>query len=216
MRELREHQQQGIAALRRSLGLGHRRPMLQAPESEVWLPVVGYEGLYEVSDLGRIRGVARTVAVRTNRWGSSGVRRLPGKVLSLAIDRSSQGYGRLSVKLYREDEGRTWLVHRLVAEAFIGPVPMGMEVAHNDGDASNNHRPNLRYATSIENAGDKRQHGTVLRGEQVGNAKLTEATVREIRAMKGVVTGIELSRRHGISVAQISRIQSRTRWGHVA
>src|SRR3546814_16009402 len=80
-------------------------------------------------------------------------------------------------------------------EAFVGPRPDGMEVAHNDGDPLNNRLENLRYATPAENTDDKLKHGTLLRGNAVGTAKLTVGDVRFIRQMRGKIRGSELARR---------------------
>lgn len=84
--------------------------------SEGWLPVVGYEGLYEVSDRGRVRSLDRIVK------RGSGTVRLRGRVLKAGIQRSSDGHqtgGRI-VTLCRDGKRRTRLVHQLVVEAAVG------------------------------------------------------------------------------------------------
>ena len=120
--------------------------------SERWLPVNGYEGIYEVSSHGRIRSLDRTI---TRSDGQ--VRRLKGKILSAGI---SQGGGYPLVSLYTQGKNQMRYVHSLVAESFIGPRPEGMEVCHNDGDPTNSHLDNLRYGTSSDNELDKVRHGT--------------------------------------------------------
>ena len=109
--------------------------------SEIWKPVPGHVG-YEVSSLGRVRSVDRYIAMRKK-----------GRVLSPG--RSSNGY--LSVILAGR-ASRT--VHSLVAEAFIGPRPVGREVCHVDGDRGNAKAVNLRYGTPKENGQDRVRHGT--------------------------------------------------------
>lgn len=113
------------------------------PTRETWLPVVGWEGLYEVSDLGRVRRIF-----------------LPPyegyRVLRLHPD----GYGYPSVGLSGRGKKARPKVHKLVAEAFLGPRPPGLEICHNDGDKTNAVPSNLRYDTRIANESDKRLHGT--------------------------------------------------------
>jgi HNH endonuclease len=64
------------------------------------------------------------------------------------------------VRLYRDGKGATKLVHKLVAEAFIGDCPPGMEVCHGDGNYLNNRASNLSYGTHSQNMQDMVRHGT--------------------------------------------------------
>ena len=105
---------------------------------ERWLPVSGYEGHYEVSDLGRVRNLRRGTVQKT----------LP----------DLNGY--LTAKLSRSQQVRSYRVHRLVARAFLGPCPEDMEVRHLDGDPSNPALVNLAYGTHSENMKDMQRHGT--------------------------------------------------------
>ena len=117
---------------------------------ERWKPVNGYEGIYEVSSHGRVRSLDRTVT------RSGGQVRRKGKVLRATLNPG--GYP--VVSLYRQGRPKNRYVHALVAEAFFGTRPKGMEVCHNDGDPTNNHLDNLRYGTSSDNELDKVRHGT--------------------------------------------------------
>jgi hypothetical protein len=105
--------------------------------SERWRPVPGYEGWYEVSDLGRVRSGARNRALK------------PYTVKS----------GHQRVTLSKQNVRRSAHIHRLVLTAFLGPAPTGMEVCHNDGDPANNLLSNLRWDTKKGNAQDRRRHG---------------------------------------------------------
>src|SRR5206468_2287903 len=67
----------------------------------------------------------------------------------LAQTRGERGY--LAVNLYRDNEPRHFLVHRLVAAAFIGPIPPGMQVNHKDTDKTNNELANLEVITPDDN-----------------------------------------------------------------
>lgn len=176
---------------------------------ERWLPVVGFEGSYEVSDRGRVRSLTRYVE-QIGRWGKPVSRRMLGRVL--AMGPHVGGY--VAVHLYRDGLQRATVAHILVAEAFIGPRPPGMEVLHNDGDKQNNAVTNLRYGTKLENEADKDLHGTRPRGEQSVSAKLTAADVKRIRRLKGVPQQ-ELAEEFGCTFSNISAIQLRKSWKHV-
>ena len=114
--------------------------------AERWLPVAGYEGLYEVSDHGRIKSLAR----RTGPWGSREAIRKPGGGLG----------GGLFVGLYRSGEVKYHKVPRLVLEAFRGACPPGEECCHWDDDPGNNHLSNLRWDTRGNNHRDSVRNGT--------------------------------------------------------
>lgn len=182
---------------------------LRADFIERWLPVVGYENLYEVSDLGRVRSVDRIVC-QANRWGSLSNRHLRGKVLSPA--KNSHGY--LVVALGNRGQ-TTMSVHILVLSAFIGPRPRGKEGAHGDGNPSNNRLSNLRYASPVENSADSRLHGTHLFGERAPWAKVSEETARAIRESSRSLTLKYLSEKYEISFAQISKIRNGRQWVHL-
>lgn len=122
--------------------------------TEEWRSIPGYEGCYEASNHGGVRGLDRWVA------GPGGSRRrIHGKILSQAVDAEK----RHAVSLNREGRARTRRVHQLVMEAFVGPRPPRHQVAHWDGNPENNLLENLRYATQAQNEGDKFRHGTRAR-----------------------------------------------------
>lgn len=114
---------------------------------ERWLPVAGYEGCYEVSDLGRVRSLPRV---------TSDGRRIAGRILTLG--HAKHGYP--TANLWTDGRYRTRTVHALVAEAFIGPAPEGTEVRHLDGNPVHCVPSNLAYGTHAENMQDTLRHGT--------------------------------------------------------
>lgn len=117
---------------------------------EEWRSIPGYEGLYEISSIGRVRSLDRTV--RHWRGGESHLR---GKIKRTPID----GQGYRVVNLAQEGKQRTMAVHRLVALAFLGTPPGGTMVCHGDGDCLNNQADNLYYGTAEDNAQDRVRHG---------------------------------------------------------
>ncbi|MGP5930306.1 NUMOD4 motif-containing HNH endonuclease [Corynebacterium glyciniphilum] len=117
---------------------------------EIWKPIPGYEGYYEVSDQGRVRSIERVI-VRDNGMRQT----VRSRVLRPALNR--RGYE--GVHLYRRGIGEGFSVHRLVLLAFVGPCPEGMEVRHLNGAPADNRLTNLRYGTSLENKLDIIRHG---------------------------------------------------------
>lgn len=106
--------------------------------TEEWRPVVGYEGLYEISDRGRVRRSGNDALGRP---------RYIGRILALTLFK--QGY--VKINLYKNSQVKTKKVHCLVAEAFIGPKPLGMDTNHKDGNKTNNCISNLEYITRRAN-----------------------------------------------------------------
>jgi len=170
---------------------------------ERWLPVVGYEGLYEVSGLGRVRSLRPSFRIRD-----------PSGLLS-----QSRGTRHLLVALRRDGQQRQFGVHRLVARAFFGPCPAGQEVRHGSGGAHDNRIVNLCYGTHQQNMGpDKLRDGTMYCGEAQHASKMTEDQVREIRARYagGGVSQRALARDYGLAQATLRAIICHRSWKHVA
>jgi len=170
---------------------------------EVWMPVPDYEGLYEVSNLGRIR---RDPSAPARSLG------VPGKVLSPVASRY------LIVTLSKAGVVRNHRLHLLVLRAFCGPAPFdGAHGAHNDGDPKNCALTNLRWATPTENQADVDRHGRRCKGEDVFGAKLTEDGVRRVRALiaKGY-RNPQIAKSFGVSPSTIHLIRHNRIWRHVA
>lgn len=114
-------------------------------------------------------------------------------------------------------KARPWGIHRLVATAFHGPCPEGMECRHLDGDKTHNAASNLAWGTHAVNIGDKIQHGTVAKGARNGNAKLTEDHVKAIRELRdGGMSFPAIAEQFGVSHQLIQYICKRSIWRHVA
>lgn len=167
---------------------------------ERWLPVLGYEGIYEVSDQGRVRSLERMVRSDLHK---NGMRRIPPRILT----QTPMASGYLSVKLSRDNRGRTGKVATLAAEAFIGPRPATMDVCHGDGVRTNNVLTNLRYDTRKANMADAARHGTIRFGERSGVVKLSDAEVVQIRSLSASsLSRQEIGRLFGVTRTHISYI----------
>lgn len=118
---------------------------------EIWKPIRGYEGLYSVSNLGRVRSEARR-----SKHPTADNFFLPERIKKTPVD--GKGYPR--VALYKDNRQKHPNVHVLVMEAFVGPRPEGMQVCHNNGDRLDCRLENLRYGTDRENKLDTVKHGT--------------------------------------------------------
>jgi hypothetical protein len=103
-------------------------------QSEVWKPIAGYEGLYEVSNFGRVRNASKAHCAR-------------GGILKPLAD--ATGYCRINV--YKGGKMAHKLVHRVVAEAFVENPQSKTEVNHKDGNKANNAATNLEWVTPKEN-----------------------------------------------------------------
>lgn len=171
-------------------------------DQEIWIDVVGYEGLYEVSSLGSIRN-AETL-----------------RVLGGDVDR----YGYRKVGLTAEGKRAKKKVHIAVCEAFHGPRPDQHECAHLDGDPGNNREDNLVWATKSENTVHSVAHGThvFLRpgfnrtGSEHRSSKLSENDVAAIRAKhKQGQSGRSLAKEYGVAIRTMAKIINNETWRQV-
>lgn len=167
---------------------------------ELWLPVVGFEGLYEVSNFAQVR------SLRAWRGVS---RRL------MSPYHHNNGYP--MVDLYVNGVRKKCTVHQLVMEAFVGPRPEDMHIRHGEAGQRCSYLSNLSYGTSSDNNGvDKRRDGTDNRGEKHNMVKVTESQVVEIRAR--CATGEmqkDLALEYGLTTSALNCIVLRKSWKHV-
>lgn len=178
-------------------------------DGEIWRPVVGYEGWYEVSSTGRVKRVGRGAKVSTG-----GILR-PSK--------NTNEYLRVALSAGDGNQKHIY-VHKLVAQAFIGPRPDGHEVNHKDSDRTNARYENLEYVTRSGNmrhmilqgrSPTEKQKYNAL-GERNSSAILNESMVVEIRmrAANGELHK-DLAKEYGVSKSTISHAISGHNWGHI-
>lgn len=135
-------------------------------EKEIWRDIPDYEGIYQVSNLGRIKSLDRYV-----KRGKSGFFK-EGQIQKL----QNNGNGYLYKQLKHEGRHRNFYIHRLVLMVFIGERPDGMVICHKDGDTTNNNLNNLRYDTPLENNIDQFRQG-------IEKGKLSNNDVLKVRKM---------------------------------
>lgn len=178
--------------------------------NEVWHPVKNYEGLYEVSNMLRVKAVERFVN------GKNGSKVLLKEVVLK---------GRINRKGYREfnlsKNGKKNLrnLHRILALTFI-PNPLNKrEVNHIDGNKLNNNLDNLEWATRKENAQHAFKTGLCVgkRGVKCNWTKLTEKEVLEIRRLKEekTMSSKDIAIMYNVAESNINGIFARKTWKHI-
>ena len=175
--------------------------------SEEWRNVVGFEDLYEVSNLGGVRSLAKLVKSR-----GGALRPIPKQA-----KKPSLTWGRPIVWLWKNNQSKPCSVAHLVLTAFVGPRPEGMECCHYpDRDPTNCTLSNLRWDTHKENCNDQISHGTRLIGSAHGGAKLNDAKVRKIRRLRkrGLYLR-EIANRMKVSISTINYVLKKRGWKHV-
>ena len=183
---------------------------------EQWKPVVGCEGLYEVSSQGQVKSLDRICLDKNGL-----AKKFKGRTLSIVIKKNKYGcYAVVRLPVKGQFKANNRYVAHLVLEAFVGPRPIKAECCHCDGNSLNNNADNLRWDTPKENSRDKYEHGTVLWGSKNYQAKLTEEQVIEIRKKyvcnsKYKTNSKELAAEYGVDSQTIGKIVRRERWQHL-
>lgn len=125
--------------------------MTLTDRAELWTAAPGYEGYYAVSDMGRVKSLSREIMRSNGR-----PMRLTGRVLRPGLNSES----RFGVWLQRDGRREWFAVAHLVAAAFLGPRPEGLEVCHRNGIRQDDRLTNLYYGTPSDNKYDSVRHGT--------------------------------------------------------
>lgn len=139
---------------------------------EKWKPIIGYENLYEISSIGRIRSYYTNAKNIGNTV----------KIKEQSTDKD--GYKRVSLyDATKPVSTKNVAIHRLVLQTFIGPCPPGMEASHLDGDKTNNRLDNLKWESHYDNEQHKQEHGTRKKGIESALFKLSFEEIEEIREL---------------------------------
>lgn len=177
-----------------SLNYGHQKdynPELNL-EGEIWLPVEGHSGMYEISNLGRLRSYGQF-----------------NKLVILKLFLGDRGYYRKPLIIKGTLKRKNYSIHRLVAQAFIPNPQNKPNVNHIDGNKLNNRVENLEWVTQGENLQHAIKLGTLaLDGHNNPTAAFTKEQVIEIRELysKGNLSRREIAKIYGVSKSPIDNI----------
>ena len=172
--------------------------------TEVWKQIPGWEGLYEVSNLGRVKSCRPSAAQPTSKLKRK--------------DKIINGIGGrwLRVVLCKNGYRKAYAIHYLVLLAFVGSRPFPKaEGRHLNDDKRNNRLYNLAYGTRLENRADRTKNGldNYAVGERAGSAKLTEEKIRWIRTSN--LSRPELAKKFNIASSTLRAILLRRTWKHI-
>lgn len=177
---------------------------------EEWKDIDGFEGLYQVSNKGRVRSLDRIIT-----------RKLPNKTEKVklkgkVISNRDNGSGYKYVSLGRRKNGKKY-VHRLVASHFISNENEHLHINHLDHDRGNNVVENLEWCTIQENCEYKVKNNRVPHGTLHHRAKITSDDVREVRRLlaEGNLLQREIGCIFGISSSSVRDIKDGKTWRRV-
>lgn len=173
---------------------------------EVWKDIKGYEGLYQVSNLGNVKSLAR------EKYGN-GKSILKVQEIILRPGMNDKGY--YYVALNKDSKAKSCAVHRLVAETFIERIDGKKFVNHINAIKSDNRVENLEWCTHMENMQHAHKLGLIpyKRGVKHHKAKLTDAQVLAIREDNRFQYII--AKDYGVSQGMIGFIKRRKNWNHI-
>lgn len=179
---------------------------------ERWKNISGYEGLYQVSSLGRVKRLATTLT-RPNRWRKDAKIKLKERIHKYHI--AYNGYAR--VELSKNGKQKIFSMHRLVASAFIPNNENYPIVCHKDDNPLNNLVSNLFWGTQKDNMEDKCYKGRQATGSKSGNSVLTERQVIEIRKKYIPIKygSVKIGKEYNVSSTNIHSIIKRKTWRHI-
>ena len=161
-------------------------------QKEIWLPVNGYEGLYEVSNMGRVRS----------------------KYCVLKLQKSNFGYNK--IQLHKNKKVKHFFVHRLVTNAFIPNPKNKTQVNHIDSNKLTNHVSNLEWCTPQENTIHAVKSKTFCIGKRNKATKLKEKEVLKIRQLFSAgLSQTKIASLYNVTQPNISAIILRMTWKHI-
>lgn len=189
---------------------------------EIWKDIVGFEGIYQVSNLGKVKRLGCEVKMenQVTSWKQS----LPEYVFKPSCD--SRGYAQVVLTI--GEDKRTARIHRLVAEAFLEPpsqelvqecINAGVDkvfVNHIDSDITNNSVGNLEWCSPAHNLKHSYQFGNKIakKGEDHANSMLKESEVLEIYRLAStkVMSQEKIGEMFGIKQITVSNILCGRSW----
>ena len=172
-------------------------------EKETWKDIPGYENKYQVSDLGRVKGLDRVVKTKNGRTQYK-----KGTILKNKMGTNGYYY----VCLYKNNKQKTFMIHSLVALNFIGDRPYKNDICHINWNRLDNKVTNLKYDTRTENFNDMYRQG-----KKNPKGKLSVEDVLEIRKMRKEenVPYKELAIMFGVSESTIGYVVTKRSYWYI-
>ena len=165
---------------------------------ENFYPIKDFEDYYAISKNGEIMRLKKSRGAKQ------------GKILKNQIHKK-RGY--LIIRLNKKEQSRTFDIHVLMANTFLGRVDNKLQVCHNNGIKTDCRLENLRLDTKSANEKDKILHGVSCRGERSGNNKYSEETILKIRKMfNDGERFINLSKKFNIPYSYVRKIINKEKW----
>ena len=166
--------------------------MDQREQVEIWKDIEGYEGLYRVSNLGRIKSLDRMV------WGGKAYYFKKGRILKQTIKIKKTGYKSKVIGLSKNGNHKTFRAHRIVAKAFIKNINNKPDINHIDGNSINNNVTNLEWCTPKENTFHAITHGLIT------TTKIPEEILKDLYINKHYSIN-KLSKKFNVNRMKISK-----------
>jgi hypothetical protein len=185
-----------------------KNPNYRFPNEE-FKPILGYEGLYSISNVGRVRSERRL------KWNGQGYVQLKEKIISHFVGKGKLAY--YGVHLWENNQAEKCFIHRLVGIVFCGGI-QNETVNHKDGIKTHNFASNLEWVSYGDNNRHAFRNGLMnpVKGMEVHCAKLTDSNVREIRELIAIgMSQRKIAAKFGITRSSIQKISSGEGWKHV-
>lgn len=173
-------------------------------QEEIWRDIQDFEGIYQVSNLGRVKSLERQEIC----GGRAKQRIRRERILKQGLDK----YGYPSVVLCKDSKLYSRKVHRLVLSTFT-PILFPMSINHKDGNKQNNHLSNLEWVTTKQNAIHAQLTGLCPSGERHYKAKLSYRDVAFIKASTKTLT--QLATQFHVNICTINDIVKGRSWKHL-
>lgn len=183
-------------------------------EKEEWKEIPGYQGLYEISNLGRVKSLERTIVYPPSKFYPNGrTRVLKEKFLTPCVD----GKGYQFVQLFINGKFRSKKVHRLVAEAFIPNINNFEQVNHKDENKKNNSVDNLEWCTLIYNVnyGTGKYRKTLKRRIPVMQYDLDGNFIREYESATAATKVLGIKQGNARTILQTCRGEYKRMFGYI-
>lgn len=184
----------------------------QYTDTELWMDIKDYEGIYQISNHGRVKSLARVFTKNVTKRKEIMTVSMPEMIRVNSIKHYPQ------ISLWRNGKAKWITIHRLVAMHFVhNPDPENYNcVLHKDDNPQNPHWSNLTWGTQSQNILDCVKKGRGFNGIRNGNSKLSEANVHEIRKMlNDGITSRKIGKKFGVSKLPILSIKNNKTWQHL-